>query len=253
MPRDPSGVYSIPPGTHGITNTTISSSAYNAYVDDVAQDLNIPRPIVAGGTGASTASAALANLGGMNAAGGVMTGNLNIAPAADAILRLIKPGSGYGDSIIGYTGDSSHPRWEVALGNGSVESGSNAGSNFVVTRYSDGNTAIDAPLQISRATGQVQIKGSVGAGANAGYVGELITGTYASLQNIGAGAWNACVGVTVTAGDWDIWGVARGAGGAGNAYMIAVAPAVNTVSGGLYRVAQCGSDGNMADTTPTFP
>jgi hypothetical protein len=64
MPRDGSGVYSIPTGTHGVPDTTISSARYNAYVDDVAQDLNTPRPIVAGGTGATNATDALNNLGG---------------------------------------------------------------------------------------------------------------------------------------------------------------------------------------------
>jgi hypothetical protein len=62
MPRDGSGVYSTPPGTHGTPNTTILSANYNSNVDDVAADLNTPRPIVAGGTGATTATGALDNL-----------------------------------------------------------------------------------------------------------------------------------------------------------------------------------------------
>jgi hypothetical protein len=67
MPRDGSGIYSSPVGTHGIPNTTVASTPYNTWVDDVAQDLNTPRPIVAGGTGASTPAGALANLGGEHA------------------------------------------------------------------------------------------------------------------------------------------------------------------------------------------
>ena len=63
MPRDGSGVYSTPPGTHGTPNTTILSANYNSNVDDVAADLNTPRPIVAGGTGASDAATARTNLG----------------------------------------------------------------------------------------------------------------------------------------------------------------------------------------------
>jgi hypothetical protein len=63
MPRDGSGNYSTLPGTHGVADATIESAPYNANVDDVANDLNTPRPVVAGGTGASNPTTARANLG----------------------------------------------------------------------------------------------------------------------------------------------------------------------------------------------
>jgi hypothetical protein len=62
MPRV-NNVYSVPTGTDGISNTTISSTAYNRFVHDVEFDLNLPRPIGAGGTGGSTISEAQNNLG----------------------------------------------------------------------------------------------------------------------------------------------------------------------------------------------
>jgi hypothetical protein len=62
MPRDGLQQYSPPPGTEGIPNYTVESARYNAFVADVTQDLNLPRPIVAGGTGASTPDGALDNL-----------------------------------------------------------------------------------------------------------------------------------------------------------------------------------------------
>jgi hypothetical protein len=62
MPRDGSGVYTTLAGTHGIPDTTIASTPYNLNVDDVATDLNAPRPIIAGGTGSSTAAGARDNL-----------------------------------------------------------------------------------------------------------------------------------------------------------------------------------------------
>ena len=66
MPRDTgTGIYSTPAGTDGIPNRTISSTAYNLNVHDVETDLNTPRPIIAGGTGASDAATALKNLGAM--------------------------------------------------------------------------------------------------------------------------------------------------------------------------------------------
>ena len=62
MPRDGSNIYHRPAGTDGVPNYPIESSKYNAYVADVEQDLNLPRPIVAGGTGATSADGALDNL-----------------------------------------------------------------------------------------------------------------------------------------------------------------------------------------------
>jgi hypothetical protein len=67
MPRDGSGVYNVPSGTYGVPDTTIGSTQYNDFVNDVAQDLNHPRPIVAGGTGATNAADALAAMHGEEA------------------------------------------------------------------------------------------------------------------------------------------------------------------------------------------
>lgn len=64
MPRDGSDVYNVPSGTYGIEDTTIESARYNAFVDDVAQDLNHPRPILSGGTAATNPVDAMTNLGG---------------------------------------------------------------------------------------------------------------------------------------------------------------------------------------------
>ena len=62
MPRDGSQQYSVPPGTDGIPDFTIESTKYNTFIHDVEADLNAPRPIVAGGTGAGSADGALDNL-----------------------------------------------------------------------------------------------------------------------------------------------------------------------------------------------
>lgn len=62
MPRNGSGVYSKAAGTTAAPNTTIESAKYNAQVDDMVDDLNAARPITAGGTGATSASAARTGL-----------------------------------------------------------------------------------------------------------------------------------------------------------------------------------------------
>jgi len=72
MPRDGSGVYTQPfPDV--VSGTTIESAKYNGNVNDVEQDLNTPRPIVAGGTGAATAHDALINLHGEESKQGPVT------------------------------------------------------------------------------------------------------------------------------------------------------------------------------------
>lgn len=63
MPRDGSNFYTVPAGTEGIPDQTIESAKYNSYIHDIAQDLNTPRPILYGGTGASNIDQALANMG----------------------------------------------------------------------------------------------------------------------------------------------------------------------------------------------
>lgn len=51
MPRNGSDVYSAPSGTLAVSTTTISSTAYNAFVADLESLANEARPILAGGTG----------------------------------------------------------------------------------------------------------------------------------------------------------------------------------------------------------
>lgn len=90
MPRDGSNIYSKAAGTTAVAGTTIESAKFNAVVDDIAADLNLPRPIVAGGTGASSASAARTALGlaiGTNVQGysAALTAVGGVTPAANKI------------------------------------------------------------------------------------------------------------------------------------------------------------------------
>lgn len=63
MPRNISGVFALPPGSIVSTGDTILPTQHNTPLNDIASDLNLPRPIVAGGTGADSAPGALVNLG----------------------------------------------------------------------------------------------------------------------------------------------------------------------------------------------
>ena len=66
MPRDGTGNYNQP-FPNVASDTTIESVVYNGFTNDVALDLNAARPIIAGGTGATSADDALANIGGEKA------------------------------------------------------------------------------------------------------------------------------------------------------------------------------------------
>jgi hypothetical protein len=69
-----------------------------------------------------------------------------------------------------YFSTAGSPRWSVAT-NGTAEGGSNAGSDFVVTRYADDGSAIAPVMSITRSTGNAAFAGSVTAGG--GFVGDL--------------------------------------------------------------------------------
>jgi hypothetical protein len=63
LARDGSGNYTLPANTQAVSGDPISSTKYNTLVQDLEADANVDRPVAAGGTGASTALAARANLG----------------------------------------------------------------------------------------------------------------------------------------------------------------------------------------------
>lgn len=158
MPRNGSGVYSAPAGTTGTPNTIIDSAKYNAFVADLTNDLNLARPIVAGGTGATTKSGAQQAL---DLEPGVDIQAYNAKLAALAALTLAA------DKLIYATGantlatsdltafartllaevDAAGMRGELGLGTlagknkisvpGDINAGGSAGSGSVL--YGDGN------------------------------------------------------------------------------------------------------------------
>ena len=84
MGRDGSGVYSLPAGSTVTDGDTAVAADLNTPLADIETDMNTPRPIVAGGTGATSASAARTNLGVPGLAGNNnFTGVQNIASTID--------------------------------------------------------------------------------------------------------------------------------------------------------------------------
>lgn len=85
IPRNGANVYSKPAGTTAVSGTTIESSKYNQTIDDLVNDANLARPIVAGGTGATTAGDARANLSVQEESDG-LTSIAALGTAADKML-----------------------------------------------------------------------------------------------------------------------------------------------------------------------
>lgn len=63
MPRNGSGVYSLPAGSTVTNGDTSDATDVNTPIQDLATDMNTARPVVAGGTGATSEADARTNLG----------------------------------------------------------------------------------------------------------------------------------------------------------------------------------------------
>lgn len=63
MPRSGGGVYSLPAGSTVANGDVSDATDLNTPLADLEADMNVARPIVAGGTGATTAADARTNLG----------------------------------------------------------------------------------------------------------------------------------------------------------------------------------------------
>jgi len=97
-----------------------------------------------------------------------VTGPFTFSPAfgRSAFIVLNKAASGPYDYIMGQT--AGLDRWQLVLGDGAPESGSNTGSNFDLFAYADdGQTLLGNWLSINRATGVVTLTALQGAGAGA--------------------------------------------------------------------------------------
>lgn len=134
MSRDGSDIYSVPPGTAAVSGTPVGSSAYNTFIADLVNDLNTPRPVSMGGTGASTASGALTNLGALPtdadivaiAALGYAARSTLVKTAANT--WTLVPQTTYGDSVLALT-DAAGLRSLAGLGTAATKNTGTSGNN----------------------------------------------------------------------------------------------------------------------------
>lgn len=121
------------------------------------------------------AGALLGNVLSIGRASGSATlrGDLRMRKATPSLF-IDKDASGAATAIFGQT--NSVLRWAMEIGSATAESGSNAGSNFNINRYSDAGASLGTALAINRATGDVTVNGSFTA-SKAGGGSFVFTGT----------------------------------------------------------------------------
>ena len=159
MPRDGGGVFSLPPGSDITNGDTSDGSDLNTPLDDLETDMNTPRPVVAGGTGAASAADARTNLDvpSVSSDSEDITGNWTVsgdwAITGDATFT--------DDLFLNVTGDNptavtfqrgGEVRWKLG-GDDENESALNTGTDFYIARYDDDEVLIDTPVEIDRKDG----------------------------------------------------------------------------------------------------
>jgi hypothetical protein len=110
--------------------------------------------------------------------------------------------AGTGRQIFGRTGGVGGARWGMVLGSATAESGGNAGSDFVLTRYTDAGAPIDNPLTINRASSNTTIPGAIFTGGNIAMNGT--GGTNLSMNKAAATNQNVITGQTAASNRWQM-------------------------------------------------
>jgi hypothetical protein len=110
-------------------------------------------------------------------AGDTMSGNLIIdSVASNPVLTLNKHAESTFNAVVGLR--NGNARWEVDLGDGAVETGANAGSNFYLRRFSDAGAQLGLALTIIRDSGYTNIGGQLHVDGAIQSAQTGVTGTY---------------------------------------------------------------------------
>jgi hypothetical protein len=97
----------------------------------------------------------------------------------------------------------------------------------------------------------VPIKGTTSSGAPTGSVGEIVSSASTGTSVVAQGNWACPVGMSLPAGDWDVWGWFAGGGVQNNtSFLASIALAPNGNSGGYWTYLKGAFDGGVAGMTP---
>lgn len=164
--------YGLPAGTTVTTGTPVASVPYNAFVADIEDAQNHVRPIVAGGTGASTASGARTALGGLATLAGTET--LSNKTLAGVTISANVVMSATDARILSDTTDGSDTKSFYLTAGGAVSGtrGAYVGMH--------GNEYASNPGRLTLAagtTGYVHVSGSL-------YAANVVSDTTATTENV---------------------------------------------------------------------
>lgn len=189
--------------------------------------------------------------------GAVRAAALTDADSGNANVELNAVASGTGNYLTANM--AGVLRWQVALGDGTAESGSNAGSNLVIRRYSDAGAQLTGLWQFNRDTGKTLFPGQVQVDTVAGLDTNLMlnktsSGSIAQVigGRLGAVRW------TMRLGNED---AETGSGNAGSNFallryndaggFIDTSISINRATGSLnFRGAAFGYQGTVTDPSP---
>jgi hypothetical protein len=179
----------------------------------------------------------------------VSAGTMNFDSTANVTFSLRKNASGNGNFINAYTGiGAAALRWQMVLGNGTAEGGSNAGSDFELRNYDDTGVQITVPVLITRSTGAVRIRGTnTNDNTAAGFYGEVISSNVTTGVTLTSTTAVNITSISLTAGDWDVEGeiwISVGAGGA-----TAIHGGIGPTSAGLPPASAVGTSRYILNST----
>ncbi|PWT77502.1 MAG: hypothetical protein C5B60_02390, partial [Chloroflexi bacterium] len=144
---------------------------------------------------------------GLPLTGGELSGDLRIRKA-NPFFFMHKAASGQQNIIRSYTGDSE--RWRIVPGDDGPESGANAGSNFIIQRYSDAGGHLEVALNINRATGNIAVARDIAFAINTVRVsqGRITIAALApvvALDKTSTAQGNYIAGSTNGLNRWQFW------------------------------------------------
>jgi len=257
MPRSGGGVYSLPAGSivaDGVDD--ILAAQHNDPLNDLALDMNTARPIVAGGTGATTASGARTALG-------LAVGT--DVQAFDAGLASIAGLTTAADQMIYTTASDVYAVATLTAAGRAILDDADAAAQLVTL----GAQPVDAALTSLATVGDTLVAGDTVYATGVNAVARLAKGTAGQVLKMNAGAtapeWVDGDGTTVglltttgaaTVGPWSLpAGVKRftvtsrksSLSGTGN-ILIQLRVAGSFVTSGYSSRSLAGSSGNVSST-----